>query len=230
MLYESDLVLADPRDLKKYFLDQTTTRQVLTPVARLLFKGFADLQVSGVEHLPMSGPVVLVANHLTTFDVFPMQLALPRLIFFMGKAELFQNPLSDALLRRLGGFPVYRGARDGWAMQHARRVLEHEQVLGIFPEGSRSRGRGLSPAKTGAARLAIEAGCPVVPMGVDGSQRLFKGFPRRTRLNVNIGHPIWPEPNDSALDLTDRMMFAMAKLLPPALRGIYAEVPKGFRM
>ena len=88
----------------------------------------------------------------------------------MGKAELFKHPALDWLLRQLGGFPVNRGAHDEWAMQHARGVLEHGQVLGIFPEGRRNRGSGLQQAKTGAARLAIEAGCQIVPVALQGTE------------------------------------------------------------
>ncbi len=119
-----------------------------------------DLRVNGEENLPSIGPIILAANHLSEFDMFPMQFSIPRPIFFMGKEELFRNPLLDLIIRNLGAFPVQRGARDEWAFQHALLVLEHDLVMGIYPEGTRSRGHGLLPAKTGAARLAIAAGCP----------------------------------------------------------------------
>jgi 1-acyl-sn-glycerol-3-phosphate acyltransferase len=109
MLFESDMTLVDPRDKKTYYLQETFTRRILTTVIKFVFSGMGIIKVSGLENLPSSGPVILAANHMTNFDVFPMQFAINRSIYYMGKAELFQNPLLDALLRRLGGFPVYRG-------------------------------------------------------------------------------------------------------------------------
>jgi 1-acyl-sn-glycerol-3-phosphate acyltransferase len=228
MLYETELDFTDPRDRKKYYIEMTLTRRVVTPLAQALFSIMGELHCSGVENLPETGSVVLAANHLTNFDVFPMQFVLPRLIFYMGKAELFQNPFLDALLRRLGGFPVYRGARDEWALRQARRVLEQGQVLGIFPEGRRSKGRGLGPGKTGAAKLAIEMGCPIVPLAVTGTHTLFIRFPQRTDVTISLGKPIYTDSHDSPLGLTERVMFAIADLLPPELRGVYTHRDRGF--
>jgi 1-acyl-sn-glycerol-3-phosphate acyltransferase len=215
----------DPRDRKRYYYETTFFRQVFTGVIRQAFKALAVIHVSGLHHLPLQGPVVLAGNHVTNFDVFPMQLVLPRPIFFMAKAELHQNPLVDAMLRRLGAFPVQRGARDEWSYNHALSVLKHEQMLGIFPEGKRNRARGLLPAKTGAARMAITTASPVVPVALNGTQSMFRNFPHRTHINVTLGKVIYPEADDTPLSLTDRLMFALADLLPPEQRGVYRERP-----
>jgi 1-acyl-sn-glycerol-3-phosphate acyltransferase len=128
----------------------------------------------------------------------------------------------------LGGFPVYRGERDTWALEHARRILDTQQIVAMFPEGTRSRGVGLGVAKPGAARLAMEAACPVVVVSISGIQDLFRHFPRRAQVQVTIAPPIYPTESDTPLSLTDKMMYLMAQNLPPALRGVYAEVPAGF--
>jgi 1-acyl-sn-glycerol-3-phosphate acyltransferase len=128
----------------------------------------------------------------------------------------------------MGAFPIYRGERDSWALEHATRILAAEQLLAMFPEGTRSRGKGLSVAKTGVARLAIETGAPIVTISVDGSQRFFKQFPRRNPVRVVIAPPIYPTKDLSALSLTDQVMFTMAANLPEALRGVYAQLPPGF--
>jgi len=218
----------DPRAEKRYYFANTLTRRFLTWLVKHLFRLIATIEQHGVENLPASGPVVLAANHLTNFDVFPMQFVLPRLIFYMGKAELFNNPVLDTLLRRLGAFPVQRGAKDQWAIQHAQKVLEHEQVLGIFPEGKRSKGHGLRAAKTGAARLALATSAPIVPLAVTGTHQMFKYFPKRCHVTITVGQPIYPQPDDTVLELTDKMMFAIAALLPKELRGVYAQRPPGF--
>jgi 1-acyl-sn-glycerol-3-phosphate acyltransferase len=219
---------SDPRERKRYYLEDTLLRRLLTALLRQIFRLFTVIEASGVEHLPERGGLVLAANHLNEYDVFPMQFVLPRLIFFMGKAELFKNPFLDPVLRRLGGFPVYRSTRDEWAIQHAQQILDRGMVLGIFPEGKRSQGRGLRAAKTGAARFALHADVPIVPLAVVGTDQMFANFPRRTKVNITIGEPIYPQHDESPLELTDRLMFTLAEMLPLRLRGVYSERPPGF--
>jgi 1-acyl-sn-glycerol-3-phosphate acyltransferase len=113
-------------------------------------------------------------------------------------------------------------------MDHAQKVLEHNQILAIFPEGTRSKGRGLRAGKTGAARLAIQNGCPIIPVAISGSHQMFKTFPRRTRINILIGGPIHQRSRESTLGLTDRLMFTIAGMLPLDLRGVYTKRPTGF--
>ena len=144
----------------------------------------------------------------------------------MGKAELFKFPLIDIVFRNCGAFPVYRGEKDAWAMRHARKVLDHGQTLGMFPEGHRSKGKGLGAAKIGAARLVIEANCPILPMTITGSDRFFKSFPHRTCVTVTFLPLLFPTLGEVPLALTNRLMFAIAPALPEDLRGAYADVPK----
>jgi 1-acyl-sn-glycerol-3-phosphate acyltransferase len=217
----------DPRDRKKYYLEETRIRRFLIWLVRSAFKTVMVMDVKGLENFPLDGPVIVAANHVNNLDVFPMQFSLPRAICYMGKAELFHTPL-DPILRVLCAFPVYRGEKDEWAVRHAAKVLAHRQTLGMFPEGKRSKGQGLGVAKTGTARLAIEANCPIVPMTVVGSDQFFKRFPRRARVTVDLLPPILPRPGETPLALTDRLMFTIADHLPEEMRGVYAEKPKGF--
>lgn len=218
---------SDPRDRKKYYLEETPLRRLCIWLLRSLFRAFMILHVEGAENLPLDGEVILAANHVNSFDVFPMQFSIPRAVCFMGKAELFDTPL-DPLLRLLCAFPVHRGEKDEWALHHAAGVLSHRQMLGMFPEGTRSKGRGLGVARTGTARLAIEANCPIVPLAIIGSDAFFNKFPHRTRVTVRLLPPILPGPGETPLAFTDRLMFTLAAGLPPEMRGVYAKVPKGF--
>ena len=220
----------DPREGKRYYFQTTAIRWVMTPIVRSLFWLFASIHSHGAENIPKSGPVILAANHLSNFDVIPIQIvALPRSIFYIGKEELFRNPVLDFFLRQFGAFPVYRGARDEWAFNHARQVLERGQILGIFPEGKRSKDKsGLRPAKSGAARLALGENCPIVPVAVDGTQELLDHFPRRSQVRIIVGKPLYPRPGETQLALTDRLMFTLANMLPPESRGVYARRPPGF--
>jgi 1-acyl-sn-glycerol-3-phosphate acyltransferase len=217
----------DPRDRKKYYLEETPTRRFIFWLIRVLFDTVTVIKLEGRENFPLDGPVIVAANHVTNFDAFPMQFAVPRAICFMGKAELFNTPL-DPLLRVLCAFPVNRGEKDEWALRHARKVLAGGQTLGMFPEGKRSKGRGLAVAKTGTARMAIEMNCPIIPMTVVGTDQVLKQFPRRSDLTIKLLPPILPNPSDTPLSLTDRLMFTLAAGLPESMRGVYAEVPKGF--
>ena len=218
----------DPRDRKRFYFHATLFRKLLVCFLRQAFRLFMKMESQGLENFPSEGPVIVACNHVTNFDVFPMQFTLPRPIFFMGKAELFKFLLMDVALRNLGAFPVYRGEKDAWAMRHARKVLEHGQTLGMFPEGTRNKGRGLSLAKTGTARMAIDNHCPILPTVVVGTDRFFKDFPRRANVTVKLLPPLTPQPGETPLALTDRLMFSMASALPEDMRGVYAEIPKGF--
>lgn len=224
----TEVTFFDPRDKLHFAFRATPFRKVIIFSLGSLFKLIMDLKVEGAENLPSDGAVVLVANHVTNFDVFPMQLSIPRPIFFMAKSGLFKFPILDVALRDLGAFPVYRGEKDEWALRHAARVLEQGQTLGMFPEGTRSKGKGLGVAKTGSARLALDANCPIVPMAVIGTDKFFKRFPFRTKVIIKLLPPMLPKPGETPLALMDRVMFSLAKELPTEMRGVYSEVPKGF--
>jgi 1-acyl-sn-glycerol-3-phosphate acyltransferase len=219
---------SDPRDRKKFYFHATPLRRAVVAVLRAAFFFVMELRVEGLENFPLDGRVIVASNHVTTFDVFPMQLSLPRPIFYMGKAELFQNPITDVVFRNMGAFPVSRDKKDAWAYNHALKILAHGQTLGMFPEGTQSRSNGLGVARTGVARMSIETNTMIVPMAVTGSDKFFKRFPRRARVTVSLLPPILPNPGETPLALTDRLMFTLAAALPPEMRGVYAEMPKGF--
>lgn len=218
----SESVELDARDNQRFVFHETDVRRAALAIARVVFEPLMKLLVDGLENVPAEGSFVLASNHVSNCDVFAMQLAMPRTIFFMAKAELFRFGPIGVLLRDFGAFPVYRGEKDTWAFQHARRVLEAGQVLGMFPEGHRSKGRGLLLAKTGTARLAIEAGCPILPMTVMGSDRVPRAFPHRPPVRVSFLPPMHPRPGESPESLTDRLMFTLAAALPASMHGVYA--------
>ncbi len=219
---------SDPRDKKNYAFTTTPFRRGMLFLLKSFFALFMDLTVEGRENFPTAGAVIVAANHVTNFDVFPMQFSLPLPIFYMAKDSLFKNPIMDLMLQNLGAFPVKRGVKDEWALAHAGKVLENARVLGMFPEGTRSRGKGLRLAKTGTARLAIEKQVPVIPMAIIGSDKFFKEFPKRNPVRVILCEPINSEKGEDALMLTDRIMFSIAATLPEGMRGVYKDVPKGF--
>lgn len=218
----SESIELEARDREAFYVHETPLRQATVWAARLAFTPLIKLKVNGLQHLLPEGPMILASNHVSNFDVFAMQFATPRTIFYMGKAELFRFTPMGALLRNFGAFPVYRGAQDAWALAHARKVLEAGQALGMFPEGHRSKGGGLGLAKTGTARLAIETGCPIVPMVLIGTDKILRGLPRQAEVGVTFLPCLKPSAGEGAAELTNRLMRAIADALPRAMRGQYA--------
>ena len=185
------------------------------PILRLLYR----LRARGKEHLPAEGGFVLAANHYSSFDPWPLGLPLfpGRFLRFMAKAELFWPPLSW-IARGGGAFPVRRGERDTTAIETAVRLCRAGHVVVMFPEGTR-REKGLrkrheARARTGAARIALEAGVPLVPAGIAGTDRLARLAP----LRVAYGPPVAlddlrsGDSREAAQAATDRLMEAIDEL------------------
>ncbi len=192
---------------------------------------FCRLRIEGREKMPATGGCVLACNHTLGPDYVLLAYASPRQVYFMAKTEIFGwHPLIARLLTTVGTFPVERGKGDVAAMNTAVDVVRDGRVLGMFPEGTRSRSGVLMRGKTGAARIAMNAGAPVVPAVVINSPQIFKQlfrFGRRPEVTICFGDPLaMPgDPNDPAQVRanTERVMYAMAALLPPALRGAYGQ-------
>jgi 1-acyl-sn-glycerol-3-phosphate acyltransferase len=157
----------------------------------VFFRIWFRLRITGAEHLPESGPAVITPNHKSFWDSFFIGAATPRHLRFMGKSELFEG-WKGPMLVRLGAFPVRRGASDRDALDTAREILDKGGLLSLFPEGTRVREPdSLGEPRRGAARLAIEAGAPLVPAAITGTDRLWLGpIPRPRRVQVAFGAPI----------------------------------------
>ena len=171
------------------------------------------LRIRGRENLPESGGFVLACNHVSSFDPWPLGLPLwpHRQLRFMAKSELYWWPLT-LVLNGAGAFPVHRGQRDVQAIETAVSLARAGNVIAMFPEGTR-RTKGLvkrheARPRSGAARIALEAGVPLVPAAVLGTDRLLRLGPIR----VSYGSPIplddlgEREVADAAREATARLM------------------------
>jgi len=141
------------------------------------------LQAHGVENLPLEGAYVLVPNHSSYADPFLHARPQQRHLRFMAKASMFTYPVVRTFMKGGGGFPVNRGRGDVFAMELARRLLSDGRPVVVYPEGTRYRKSAeLGPAKSGAARLALEIGVPIVPAATWGvKDRSVYGRPRWRR-------------------------------------------------
>lgn len=152
-------------------------------VFRLLYR----FRVIGTENVPKSGRLIVAANHTNFWDPVMVGIAMPRKIHFMSKEELFRYPVFSWVIRKMAAFPVKRGAPDRNAIRYADGLLATEQILAIFPEGTRQTGEELGDPHLGVAFFALRNGAPVVPMAITGSAHLR---PFRSRVQVIIGKPI----------------------------------------
>jgi 1-acyl-sn-glycerol-3-phosphate acyltransferase len=200
-------------------------RLVLRPLFLLLFRP----HVEGRGNVPPSGPFILASNHLSFIDSMLIPLMAPRRVGYLAKAEYFTTPgisgwLTRVLFTALGALPVerqtHRAAQE--ALDTAMSVLNDGGGFGIYPEGTRSRDGRLARGKTGVAWLALTADCPVVPVGVTGTDRIQPigvRWPRPYRCSVVFGKPLtFPEyrgkagNNRARREVTDRIMAEIAAL------------------
>lgn len=191
-------------------------RNLLYGCIRLLFR----LRIEGREHLPPSGPVILYANHGSWLDIPLLGAASNRIIRFMAKAELFRVPVLGALIRFLGAFPVHRGEADRQAVKQALAILKEGGVLGIFPEGTRSKTGQIGRAEPGTAYLLWKSGAIAVPVGISSRYGLFGPIVVRVGPPLDVTDLLPARPTaDDLQKAADRMMAAAADLLvPSALR------------
>jgi|GEM_PF-903751 RND superfamily drug exporter len=172
------------------------TRKISTPrIHDLVVRHLA--YVEGLENIPRTGPVVFVANHSSYMDHFVMKTVVdavhPGRVWFPTKAEAFETFLSRVWHESMDCYPVDRNAPGEEVFLRAREVLDRNDTLVLYPEGTRNTGEGLLPFKTGAFRIALANKAPVIPVGLSGlSDVLPKGasIPRRRLLSVAIGKPL----------------------------------------
>lgn len=169
-------------------------RTAVRPFVKLIW----NPRVSGLENVPRTGGFLIASNHLSNIDSFVIPVAFPRQIRFVAKESLWtQKGLKGRILRwfftAVDAVPVDREALSSGkgALQSAQVILREGAGFGIYPEGSRSKDGMLHPGKQGAAWLALESGCPIIPVGLKGTQELMKKkLPERGAVTVRIGAPI----------------------------------------
>jgi 1-acyl-sn-glycerol-3-phosphate acyltransferase len=150
-----------------------------------LFRFVYRWKVEGRENLPAGGPVIICSNHISWLDP-PMLgcIAWPRHVHIMAKEELFRIPVFGSIIKRVKAFPVKRDSADLRAIKTAINVVKNGEILGLFPEGTRSRTEELLPPQPGVGLIAHKSGAPVVPVAIMGPYRLFRP------IRVKIGKPI----------------------------------------
>ncbi len=215
----------DPRD-RPY---RAIIRVALVVFALFRFR----FEVRGAEHVPATGGAIICSNHVSFFDFTYLGLgALPqrRLVRFMAKSAVFDHWFAGRFMRAMKHIPVDRTAGAA-AFEAAVRALKDGEVVGVFPEATISTSFTVKELKAGAARMAVDAGVPIVPAAVWGGHRLAtKGHKvvlrRDVPVTVVLGEPIVPGPGEKVQPLLRRTRAAMEELLDEAQRS-YPDSPAG---
>lgn len=207
-------------------------KAVITPMVRFLWR----LEVVGGDQVPATGGAIIAPNHLSVIDHFVVGAALGRRITYVGKAEYMDSWKTRYLFPAMGMIPIDRGGGSAAdrALDAAARLLEAGELFGIYPEGTRSRDGLLHKGHTGVARLALRTGCPIVPVGLQGTdevQPADKPVPNAFRMmRVRFGQPIdVARYQDRAGDrlalrqLTDEVMFEIGRLSGQQYVDTYAS-------
>jgi 1-acyl-sn-glycerol-3-phosphate acyltransferase len=186
---------------------------VSLPVAR-----WGRLEVSGLESLPASGPVLLIGNHDSHWD--PVMIGFSarhrRQIRALAKSTLWDVKGLSPVLNGMGQIPIIRGAGDAQALANAVAALREGSCIGVFPEGTRSKGRVMR-ARSGVGRLALEVPeAQVRCVAVTGTTDLT-GFPRRPRIKARFFEPAGgqPRPDEDPADLSARLLAEIRAIAPP---------------
>lgn len=200
---------------------QAVVRRFLKPLVHRLWR----IHVEGLENIPSIGPAVLCPNHAAAIDSFFVPAVLDRNLIYVGKSEYLDDWKTRKLFPALGMIPIDRRGGDhaAAALDAARQVLERGGLFGIYPEGTRSRSGKLHKGHTGAARLAVETGAPIIPVGLIGTaaiQPVDRVLPRfRLDVTIRFGEPITVDRytgriGDRAVyrELTDEVMYEIRQL------------------
>lgn len=187
-----------------------------------LFGGVYRCRVRGSGNLPPRGPVMVIMNHKAYFDPVIAGMIFDRPLRYMAKKELFGNAAFRALIVSLGAFPIDRGAGDREALKTSLGILARGEVLLMFPEGHRQRDDAVHEFLPGVGMIALRSGAPVVPLAMDGTQRMIRGGkPGLPALRGLVGPPL------DFSDITGRNSKAYheaARRMHDAVADLYARL------
>jgi 1-acyl-sn-glycerol-3-phosphate acyltransferase len=212
----------------------TLSQKVFLATFRPLLNICFSWKVEGRENVPLTGPLILVANHVHVVDPIFLVFAFPRWITFVAKEELFRSLFLRLWLRWAGSLPLQRDGKvreKQRILESAKKALDEGLILGMFPEGARSHDGKLRKGKPGSAVIASKTDVPLLPVGIIGTDKVhgIGWLWKRPRIVVRIGKPFKLPPTNNKITksqmqlLTTQLMKEIAALLPPEYQGAYAK-------
>ena len=223
---------------EEYLPEKYTRAYAITRVLmRIMIPLLGGITVVGAENIPKTGPIILAPNHRAYMDPPYLSLVTKRQLHLMAKDSLFRIPLFGTYIKAMGAFPVKRGAADRGALKQAMAELKAGRVMGIFPEGTRADPGTLLPGEKGFALVAKQTGVPIVPIALEGTDKVLPkhGGLHRARVTATIGKPMTaaemlaanPDPSKDALTIiSEATMRAIAALMSEPVTLLQAEEEK----
>jgi 1-acyl-sn-glycerol-3-phosphate acyltransferase len=212
----------------------TLSQKVFLATFRPLLNICFSWKVEGRENVPLTGPLILAANHVHVVDPIFLVFAFPRWITFVAKEELFRSLFLRLWLRWAGSLPLQRDGKvreKQRILESAKKALDEGLILGMFPEGARSHDGKLRKGKPGSAVIASKTDVPLLPVGIIGTDKVhgIGWLWKRPRIVVRIGKPFKLPPTNNKITksqmqlLTTQLMKEIAALLPPEYQGAYGK-------
>ena len=207
-------------------------RGIFRPIFRLVFYLLSDGKIIGKENIPTHGPYMVTINHISLFEAPFIAAFWPKPLEAAGAVEIWDRPGQATLVRLYGGIQVHRGEFDRQVLETMIAALKSGRPLLIAPEGRRSHAPGMQRAMPGVAYIVEKTGVPVLPVGFVGTTEDFLSRAihfQRPRIEMRIGKPIILPPvegkgatrRESLQANADRIMLAIAALIPPEYHGVY---------
>ena len=199
-------------------------------VARVLLR----VQVTGLERVPASGPVIMVINHINFIEPLLLYVLLPRHVTGLAKVELWDHLISRLVAQAWGSIPIRRGEMDLDAIRRALQIVQQGGMLGLAPEGTRSHHGCLQRGRPGIVLLALHAPqALILPVAVYGQEQFYDNLRRlrRTRVRVVMGQGFYLHVGEGRVThemrqtISDEIMLQIAALLPEQYRGAYGDSP-----
>jgi 1-acyl-sn-glycerol-3-phosphate acyltransferase len=212
----------------------TLSQKIFLVTFRPLLNMCFSWKVAGRENVPLTGPLILVANHVHVLDPILLVFSLPRWIIFVAKEELFRSLFLRFWLRWAGSLPLQRDGKvreKQRILEGARKALDEGMILGMFPEGARSQDGKLRKGKPGSAVIASRTDASLLPIGIAGTDKIHgvSWLWKRPPIVVTIGKPFKLPPINNKISRsqmqlsTAQLMGEIAALLPPEYQGAYEK-------
>lgn len=203
--------------------------------ARFCFGNLGRMEVSGLDSIPPFGPLIIVSNHLSFTDPPALAASIPRPVHFVGKKELFRDPVSRYTLRKFHVSPIDLSGGSIGGIRLMLKMLAEDKAVVVFPEGHRSPDHTMQEGMLGIAYLALKSQAPILPVGITGTEKIsaWRMPMPLCRFHVNIGQPftlpiIDRYPGKDVLKgMLDMIMTRISYLLPEKYQGVYANPAQG---
>lgn len=213
----------------------TYASRIITPVIKWLLMACCRIDTRELEKVPRKGPLIIVVNHINFLEVPVIYAFLyPRQVVGIIKEETWDSLLLGLLADAWEAIPLDRYNSDMAAMRRASEALKRGCILAIAPEGTRSGNGELQRGHGGIVSLAVRNHAMILPLAHYGGEKFWENLKsiRRTRFSIRVGTPFYlKEPSGKGMkavrsEMTDEIMYQIARLLPPSYRGVYADIEK----